>query len=90
MDDELDRPDDEYQTIDEHTTIVEGSLRVEEVNEDLDLRLPEGDYETVAGLILDRLGHLPQEGEHIEIDGVALTVLEMQGPRIARIEILRD
>lgn len=90
LDDELDRSDDEIQTIDEHTTIVEGSLRVEEANEQLSLQLPEGDYETIAGLILDRLGHLPQEGEHIEIDGVALTVLEVQGPRITRIEILRD
>jgi putative hemolysin len=90
LDDELDTTEADIQTVDEHTTIVEGSIRVEELNDELKLELPEGEYETVAGLVLDKLGRLPTEGEQLLIDGVALTVLEMQGPRIARIQIMQN
>jgi putative hemolysin len=89
LDDELDTTNADIQMVDEHTTIVEGSIRVEEANDELKLKLPEGEYETVAGLVLDRFGRLPQVGEQLQVDGVALTVLEMQGPRIARVQITR-
>jgi putative hemolysin len=89
MDDELDTTPADMETVDEHTTIVEGLTRIEAANDELRLTLPEGEYETVAGLILDRLGRLPQPGEQVQLDGVVLTVLELQGPRIARIQIKR-
>ena len=90
LDDELDTTEVEIETVDERTMIVEGSVRIEEANDELKLHLPESDeYETVAGLILDRLGHLPQPGEQLQLDSVMLTVLEMQGPRISRIQIKR-
>jgi CBS domain containing-hemolysin-like protein len=79
----------EVRTIDERTSIVEGQVRVEEINEKLHLNLPKGDYETVAGMILTHLGHIPNTGESLTQQGVRLTVLDMQGPRIARIEIVR-
>jgi putative hemolysin len=90
LDDELDTIEVDIETVDEHTTIVEGSIRIVEANHELELALPEGEYETVAGLVLERLGRLPQEGEQLLIDGVALTVLEMQGPRISRVQIIRS
>ncbi len=90
LDDELDTTEVDIETVDEHTTIVEGTIRVVEANHELELALPEGEYETVAGLVLERLGRLPQEGEQLQIDGVALTVLEMQGPRISRVQIIRS
>ncbi|HZG68731.1 MAG TPA: hemolysin family protein [Herpetosiphonaceae bacterium] len=89
LDDELDTIEVDIETVDEHTTIVEGSIRIAEANHELELALPEGEYETVAGLLLERLGRLPQEGEQLQIDGVALTVLEMHGPRISRVQIIR-
>jgi CBS domain containing-hemolysin-like protein len=79
----------EVQTIDERTSIVEGQVRVEDINEELHLNLPEGDYETVAGMILTHLGRIPTPGESLTQQGVRLTVLDMQGPRIARVEIVR-
>jgi CBS domain containing-hemolysin-like protein len=79
----------DVQTIDERTSIVEGQVRVEDINEELHLNLPKGDYETVAGMILTHLGHIPNPGESLTQQGVRLTVLDMQGPRIARIEIVR-
>jgi CBS domain containing-hemolysin-like protein len=89
LDDELERDDQELQTIDERTSVVEGQIHVEDVNQELDLGIPPGDYETLAGFILERLGRLPQIGDSLVYNGYRLTVLEMQGPRIKQIEITR-
>jgi putative hemolysin len=89
LDDELEHDDQELTTIDEHTSVVEGQIRLEDVNEQLDLELPQGDYETLAGFVLERLGRLPEIGDSLTYNGIRLTVLEMQGPRIKQIEITR-
>jgi CBS domain containing-hemolysin-like protein len=89
LDDELEHDDQELKTIDERTTVVEGQMRVEDVNQELDLGIPAGDYETLAGFVLEQLGRLPQAGDSLIYDGIRLTVLEMQGPRIKQIEITR-
>jgi putative hemolysin len=77
------------QTIDERTSIVEGQVRVADANAELHLDLPSGDYETVAGFVLTHLGRLPDPGDSVFHQGVHLTVLEMQGPRIKRIKVRR-
>lgn len=76
--------------IDENTTQVEAQLRVDDVNEYLSTKLPESDdYETLAGLILLRLGHIPKVGESVMIDEVKLTVAQMTGPRIEQVLLWR-
>ena len=89
LDDELDTNPDDIQPIDAQRAVVEGSTHIDDVNSELKLHIPTGDYETIAGFILHCLGRLPNEGEMVQYDGVSLTILEMQGPRIARIEIRR-
>jgi CBS domain containing-hemolysin-like protein len=89
IDDNQQHPDANPQRIDDHTIVVEGQMRVEEANADLHLSLPTGDYETLAGFILTKIGRLPSTGDIITGHGVRLTVLEMQGPRIKRVEITR-
>lgn len=89
LDDELDTNPDDIRPIDEQRAVVEGSTHIDDVNDELELTIPTGDYETIAGFILEQLGRLPSEGETVQYDGVSLTILEMQGPRIARIEIRR-
>jgi putative hemolysin len=77
----------EVRKIDDHTSIVEGQIRVEDANQELQLNLPQGDYETLAGFILMRLGRLPTTGESVTYQDVQLTIVEMQGPQIKRIEL---
>lgn len=89
LDDELERDDDGLTTIDERTSVVEGQMRIDEVNEELSLTIPTGDYETLAGFILEQIGRLPFAGESVNYHDLRLTVLEMQGPRIKRVEIKR-
>jgi putative hemolysin len=89
MHDEM-RPDEvEILEIDERTAVVDGGLSVEEAREELDLDIPEGPYDTIAGFVLDRLGHIPSEGESLVLAGFQLTVLEMKGPKIERLRVLR-
>ncbi len=72
--------------IDENTADVQAQLRVDEVNEYLGTRLPESDdYETLAGLILTRMGRIPQVGDSVQVGGVKLTVAQMGGPRIENV-----
>ncbi len=78
------------QTVDERTTRVDAQLRVEEVNGQLGIRLPESaDYETLAGLILSVLRHIPKEGESVQVNKVKLAVTRMAGPKIEEVLITR-
>jgi len=49
--------------------------------------MPEGDYETVAGLVLDRLGRIPDVGDEVELDGWRLTVMRMDRHRVADLRL---
>ena len=67
---------------------VDALLRVDEVNELLDIDLPEDDaYETLAGLILYRLRRIPEPGESVDVGDYRLQVMKMDGPRIMRVRI---
>lgn len=87
--DELGQPEVEFQTIDERTVRVDGGMSVHEAREELDLPIPEGDYETVAGYVLSVLGHLPDVGEKVVRDGFHITVMEVKGHKIEQVVITR-
>jgi len=88
--DELARRVKEFQTIDEHTYDVDGSVRIEEINEELSLDLPTGDYETVAGFVLNRLGHIPKEGEQLRYGDLKLVVREMRGLKVEKLRVIKE
>jgi putative hemolysin len=54
---------------------------------DLGVELPEGPYATVAGLVLDQLGHLPEAGEQVQVGGWSLEVLEVDHNAIQRLRL---
>jgi putative hemolysin len=66
---------------------VDGLLNLDDFTEETGLRLPEGPYETAAGYVLAELGRLPQIGDTITVEGRTLTVLELDGRRIARLRV---
>jgi putative hemolysin len=66
---------------------VDGLLNLDEFAEQTGVQLPEGPYETVAGYVLASLGHLPGDGETVEVAGRKLVVTEMDGRRIARVRV---
>ncbi|HVW40188.1 MAG TPA: hemolysin family protein [Amycolatopsis sp.] len=75
--------------LDTDTWIVSGQLRADEVSELTGFRMPEGDYETIAGLVLERLGRIPVAGEGADVGGWRLTVVEMDRHRIAELSVHR-
>ncbi|MDA0988444.1 MAG: hemolysin family protein [Chloroflexi bacterium] len=83
------QPDVEYETIDENTYHIDGGMQIEEVNEELGLELPTGDYETVAGFILEALGHIPVEGEYFHYSGLRLEVTQLRGMRVEKVMVTR-
>src|SRR3954463_4190301 len=64
---------------------VDGLLNLDDFTEATALQLPEGPYETVAGYVLAALGRLPEVGDTVEVEGRTLTVVELDGRRIARL-----
>lgn len=81
--------DEGYTSVGEDTYQVDASNGVADINEKLGLDIPEGDYQTLAGFVLDRLGYIPEKGEILEHGGLKLTVQQMDGVRIDQVEIKR-
>jgi CBS domain containing-hemolysin-like protein len=87
--DEFDRADDAASvcSITEGHLSVPGDSSIQELNERYHLKLPEGDYITVAGLVLKVLGHVPTVGEQVQVDSVTFNVTAMDRLRIDRLEV---
>ena len=83
-------PEEEYETIDKNTYQVDGGMRIDEIDSELGVVLPEGDFETIAGFVLDVLGHIPSEGEHFEHGDLRLEVTEMHGLKIETVKLTRQ
>jgi len=71
----------------EASWMISGLLRDDEVAEATGFRMPDGDYETVAGLVLDRLGRIPDIGDEVAVDGWRLTVMRMDRHRVADLRL---
>ncbi len=77
----------EFQTLPDGSTLVDGRILIEEVNEQLGLELDDPDYDTIAGYVLGRLGRIPQTDDVVEGNGVRIRVQEMDGMRIALLKL---
>jgi CBS domain containing-hemolysin-like protein len=70
-----------------HSQELPGLLNADAVEERTGFRMPEGPYDTLAGLVLARLGHLPAVGEQVEVGDWSLTVTGMDRHRIATVRV---
>jgi putative hemolysin len=68
---------------------LDASLSIVEANDRLGLDLPVGEYETIAGLILERLGKVPYPNEIVLVNQYRFTVVEMRGVRVVRVTMSR-
>lgn len=92
MQDEYDKEEEEIQREGENRFSVDGMASVDEISDLTGVQLPEGDYDTIAGLVMEHLGRIPKQGEHphVKIKNLTMTVDEMDDRRIARITIEKD
>lgn len=69
--------------------LVHGRMPVDQLNGMMDADLPDDDWDTVGGLIFNTLGHVPDVGEAIDVDGLKLRVEHMVGRRITQVRLTR-
>ena len=87
--DELTTVEKDYEAINAYTFEIDGGMRIEEANEEMGLELPEGEYETVAGFVLNLLRRIPRPNEQIVYKDMKLVVSEMRGVKIEKIVLTR-
>ena len=90
--DEYDEEELDIKKIDENTYIVNGMITSYELKKIFDVELPEGDYETLSGYLLDKLGRIPEEEEHpvIEDENLTYRVEEIEDRRIKYVKVCRN
>jgi putative hemolysin len=73
--------------IDERRYLVDGATGIDELNEEIGTEIPPGDYVTLGGFLLDALGHIPEEQESVELNGMRFRVTRMDRRRIAKVVV---
>lgn len=89
MQDEFDQEEEEITQLADNAFEVDGSISMEELSELLNIQLPEGDYDTVAGFLMEQLGRIPDPDEHpqVQFENVLFTVQQMDDRRIEEVHI---
>ena len=89
--DEYDDEDEEIVQINETTFTIDGITDLDEVDELVGTKLPEGDYDTLGGFVISLLGYLPSESDPepavAEYDNLRFTVLNFEDRRIGEIKV---
>ncbi|MEW6006236.1 MAG: hemolysin family protein [Stygiobacter sp.] len=67
--------------------ILNGKVEIDALNEEYDLRIPEGDYETIAGYIMAKIGRIPLKGESFKIDDNQILILRSDKTKIDLIKL---
>lgn len=87
IEDESDKPEEQWQVIDEYTVITDGKVNLEEVENFFDVLFPEGPYESVGGFITDQIGRVAEQGTEIQFDSLSFTVISASQRRIESVKI---
>ena len=85
--DEYDQDEEEFiQEVDERTYLVEGSMKLDDINNALGTTLDSEDYDSIGGIIIECLNHLPEDGEEVSLaDGIRLQVKGIDQNRISKV-----
>jgi len=69
--------------------LVNATINVDDINDELDLELPEGNWDSLGGLVFGLLGRMPVAGDCVETDGARIIVERVDGRRVARVRLIR-
>lgn len=87
--DEYDIEEPKIEILDECTSVVDARVPIDEVNEQMDLSLPEEEFDTIGGLVFGLLGRAAHEGETINYDAADLVVEKTDGRRIIKVKVIK-
>ncbi|MEE9432546.1 MAG: hemolysin family protein [Melioribacteraceae bacterium] len=86
--DEYDDDPDICKQVNDNTYIINGKVEVDFINEEHNLNIPDGEYETLAGYITTTLGRIPEKGEKVMCDNFELTILSATKIKINLVKIV--
>ncbi len=84
---DVDEEDDDVQQVSPNTWLAAADVEIDRLADDYGIELPEGDYETIAGLILDRLERIPHQGQVITIENYRIQVLQATSKKIVKVKV---
>jgi CBS domain containing-hemolysin-like protein len=87
--DEYDREEPEVVQVGDDVYRVSGKASIDDLNELLEVHLPDEEWDTVAGLVLDLFGRVPKQGEQVTFEGLCFEAEQVLGRRIAKVLITR-
>lgn len=87
--DERDVETSRLEVVSPDEVVAEATLAVRDLNREMDWQLPEDDVVTLAGLVMDWAGRIPEQGETIERHGHIVEVLERRGHRLLKLRLIR-
>ncbi len=85
--DEYDTDRKEIEHLRDGQYLVDGSTSVSDVNDELDISIPDEEWDSIGGFVFGTLEHVPVVGESIDYDGWRFTVVEIKGRRIRKVRI---
>ncbi|MDR0978777.1 MAG: hemolysin family protein [Lachnospiraceae bacterium] len=90
--DEYDEIEKDYEKIDDNTFLLSGQLSISDVKKLLEVEFPEGDYDTLSGYLIEKLGRIVEDGENIEIetDDVTYRIQECKDKRILWVKACKN
>lgn len=90
--DEYDNEDDDIKKVNEYSFTVDGATSIDEITDLTGIEFESDTSDTIAGIMLERMGHIPKDGEHpsIMIDGTRFTVQKVEKRRISKILIVKQ
>jgi CBS domain containing-hemolysin-like protein len=87
--DEFDVDEDICRKITSNSYIISGKVELDHINEKYELNIEEGDYETIAGYIISKLGRIPAQGETVEIDNYTILIARAASQKIELIKLIK-
>jgi CBS domain containing-hemolysin-like protein len=88
--DEFDVDEDICRKITANSYIISGKVELDYINEKYELNIEEGDYETIAGYIITKLGRIPAQGETVEIDNYTILTARAEAQKIELVKLTKN
>ena len=84
---DIDEDSRDITQIDNNLFIVKGDVEIDRLSDEIDLELPEGNYTTIAGLIIDQMEKIPVQGQYIDLDHCRIQILQVTKKKIVKVKI---
>lgn len=87
--DEFDQEENNIEILEDGSLSVSARTPIYDINEFLGVELPDDEFETISGLVFHSLGHIPTEGQELDIDDIHVVVEKISGRRITKLRIIK-